>query len=144
MSMEESKYYVPSIDEFYAGFEFEFIPRNEQECVCRRKVSGSSLYYKGIFYPSSYRIITHNDSIRVKYLDKIDILDTGFEFIKENNGVEYFYYYSKTDVYQLTYSLDYIKITIKGISIDKNVDIFRGIIKNKSELKKILKMLCIA
>lgn len=114
--MLENKYYQPELWELHIGFEYE----------CRHGDTWSTCLYK----PSQQlegRIL--EDLIRVKYLDKEDIESLGFKFIMTS----YDGYWELGDI-TLGYSYD------KRLQIRKGTEtIFLGTIKNKSELKRILK-----
>ena len=137
----DKKFYVPEIAEFHVGFEYE------------EKSSG-------LWTPQTYNefspiinqeILTENDDwadtiagyikcqiIRVKYLDREDIESLGFKFdkwwISEEKGSIYAF-----DFYGLTFYHE--SKTIKIWLRDTGEDIFSGTIKNKSELKRLLKQL---
>ena len=121
--MESSKYYTPELSEFHVGFEYEHY--NE-------KIDS----WMPCFYDTMYDQ-RGNDSLdelnmekeRVKYLDMEDVKSLGFGY--DNN---------------LDYSLNGYFIWLNGDSSTSIVDddgerFFRGIIKNKSELKRILKQI---
>lgn len=125
--MEESKYYKPEIQEFHPGFEFE-----------EESVSGL-MYNKKIFrfnwFNLQKEIVEGLDSnkIRVKHLDREDIESLGWKFTNVNS--EYF-------------SLNGFNLTHRGsnyytIYEDKGADeySFRGHIKNKSELKRLMQQI---
>jgi hypothetical protein len=131
----EDKYYTPDISEFYEGFEWE------------QYLSGSNKEYQKMiftlkdvnFIVNCYLKSLQDGWIRVKYLDKEDIESEGFIFVINDGGWEYFSRYPK----QLSYYKDRpteIEIS-NGESYDERETYFQGIIKNKSELKRILKMI---
>lgn len=114
-----NKYYTPEIEEFHVGFEY---------------------YLKG---ENNKRILSTNCTVdtelsRVKYLDKEDIESLGFEGQKANSV------YFKKNGYRLVHWLDKpVRITtiLKLYSDGDEEVIFKGIIRNKSELKRLLKQL---
>ncbi len=128
-----NKYYTPDIEEFYVGFEYEelvsmkggsAVPEKEHHETWKKVVATKSHLIIGF---SEWPWIT-----RVKYLDKRDLEDLGF--IEEPCGS----YFEKGE-YQLYRDIHPIhNITIYA---DYPRTIFQGTIKNKSELKQILKML---
>lgn len=129
-----SKYYTPEIEEFHIGFEYEQEDINE---------GGSSIsWYKyTIKEGEAYiidQLITNEDlglSYRVKYLNKEDIESLGF---KQSETDPYWYDY-KNDRYWL-YKED--ENDWRWIIEDDQSEIsFAGTIKNKSELKKLMKQL---
>ena len=141
-----NKYYTPEIKEFHVGFEFEYMsvetngwvsidkdmwlrPKGAEETHLLRSVNEWD------------RCIKHADltKVRVKYLDREDIESLGWIYILDE--VNY-------------YKLNNFKLYYFGntfISIDKTdhskynyvaaYQYFRGTIKNKSELIKLMKQL---
>ncbi len=124
----ESKYYTPEIDEFHYGFEYESLTNNKW-------IKKISLLEGPLSRAEPWS--AHKDNFRVKCLDRKDIEDLGFKHI----GALWF-----EDV-----ELDCRIRKWKGLEIDIYVQwsrfdgtdslAFRGSIKNKSELKKLLKQL---
>lgn len=144
-----NKYYTPEIEEFYVGFEFEMKVifhnpnnRDESEEIIKEEVFMPCVWksfanMKDVFnieYDSLGNVdnITVPDSVRVKTLDREDIESLGFK-----QGKLPYQYFSDL--------LRIIKLEKENLySINANVDdhcLFYGTIKNKSELKKVLKML---
>jgi hypothetical protein len=145
----ENKYYTPSIKEFHVGFEYEQEDINE---------GGSSLsWYKyTIKEGEAYiidQLITNEDlglSYRVKYLDREDIESLGFTDYKhsvmdwwskkgyfDSVGGRY-----RFDEYKLRYNLKDQELHIEAFFGGSSEGmLFEGIIKNKSELKVLLKQL---
>lgn len=138
-----SKCYTPSIEEFHVGFEYELERFNDDTFLKE--------WIKYIFpTPFSFNDSTGQPDLvevfysqlncsRVKYLDQEDIESLGFKFEREEQ-TPYCkaYLYIKYTSYG-EYSLSKLEIT-DNISISFNdKSLFVGIIKNKSELKQILK-----
>lgn len=146
-----NKYYVPNIEEFRIGFEYEvYIPEKElwsTETFYLNKSHIDIIKYVNIQTENTLR------RVRVKYLDKEDIKSFGFTLVKEysdelvfqiNDG-EYCFY-------ELTLNIDDNKVNItqgcqskmsaKKLPIEQwnYFNIFFGEIKNKSELQQVLKM----
>ncbi len=142
-----NKYYRPDIEEFHVGFEYErFIPRSnttEEECWNQLSMSINYLSLDEI----DDEII--EKEIRVKYLDREDIENFGFVLVGksidlwfERKGI-----YLRDDGYHLNnIKLQYgthdqrLKITFLYVSGEEQIH-FEGTIKNKSELKKLMKQL---
>jgi len=122
------KYYTPTIEEFYVGFEYEVKWYNGKEDVwSKRSITD---WYQEL----------ENES-RVKYLDKEDIESLGWKHVggKMLNGAMQNYAISDRP-----YILYYAENNKTYLSIDigyEGTQIFRGAIKNKSELKKLMKQL---
>lgn len=132
--MEENKYYKPSLDELHIGFEFErlikmkggtMVPIEERCEVWDKEI---------INQHNLVQILTEwPNIIRVKYLDSEDIKSLGFT--SDPSGERYFefkWYQLYVDIHQ-----DF-NITIYN---DNPIIVFQGRVKNKSELKRILKMI---
>ena len=139
----KNKYYTPEIEEFCVGFECE--------------IQSSWGMQKGI-YPSILREDTLTgfqlqkigetetlkkviSGIRVKYLDKKDIESLGFSYYKTHPGMEQMEF--DKGEYELTYDPNFkgkqwLRINLEG---EGDVTLFSGSIKNKSELKVLLKQL---
>jgi len=129
-----SKYYTPTREEFYIGFE------------CEIKFGD---YWKNIIVGEDieemliYGIPKPNNS-RVKYLDKEDIESLGWEAIIDKQAsalgipqIFYIYRTKKDKIYKLRHSIpDHLVINGKYGGI-----IFDGRIKNKSEFKRLMKQL---
>ena len=142
----ENKYYTPEIEEFHVGFECE--------------IQSSWGMQKGI-YPSILREDTLTgfqlqkigetetlkkviSDIRVKYLDKKDIeslnykhkKDTQYSFVSKNSSIQL----HDKNRWHTKYNALTIYKHNKINPLDKT-SVFQGIIKNKSELKVLLKQL---
>jgi hypothetical protein len=127
----ENKYYTPALEEFHVGFEFE--------------VKVSSIWATNVVSPEHGLLTyaTNLEKFRVKYLDKEDIESLGG---KENawSGVDS--QWKQYDFGHLLLShggMSHYKISVPSAGEHTNKGfmhrwVFKGIIKNKSELKKIL------
>ena len=134
------KYYIPDISEFHVGFEFEYT-KDDGTLI-------KSTDFNFSFYNDDTDTVTEVEgkikekSIRVKYLDREDIEECGFnetsnEDMADNNG----YLFTKEDKDFITAWIELRFWTnSKRVQI-KKIDgiVFDGIIKNKSEFKRILK-----
>lgn len=147
---EEIKYYTPKIEEFHVGFEV-MVP-NEKGHYNTAIINAIALEL--IASRANYNEIKHNnlmlkyEEFRVKYLDQEDIESFGFRksyapsYITDEM-VELYSTDGEKDWYNLKLEDNNIIITKCHIynDITDNWDqecIFKGIIKNKSELKTIL------
>jgi len=137
---EDIKYYTPDISEFHVGFEFErFYNYYESE-----DSEAFNMWIKYEFNPNILSVCfkdletldqeIHSDKIRVKFLDKEDIEDLGFEYGEysklQYEGLIVDLFNKVENIYQIWVTGDMYK--------DK---VFEGRIKNKSELKKLLTQL---
>lgn len=140
--MENNKYYTPSINEIHSGFIIEALHSND---FYFDELSNGWTEIELSLYDLSrqFNLITLYEAIirkwiRVKCLDKEDIELFGFEF-KKHNGINTFV----KDHFYINWFDSEKKSEVVGIyAYDKSIDyesqLFRGIIKNKSELKFIL------
>ena len=148
----ENKYYTPSIEEFFVGFECEWQSKIRQESWNKQicdvdliNIAYDSFEHSDIEEP-------FNEQFRVKYLDSSDIEELGFNykdkklistnysFLKELNKNEV----CKIDVYWQMQKIERENLVriYKGNKYEfPYTEIFRGNIKNKSEFKKVLNML---
>ena len=141
--MKNDKYYTPDISEFYEGFEFEELIENDDETEEWYQV----VYHTNDFITDDGWIIQSpiydrgiEDWIRVKYLDKEDIESLGFEHDQTTKDGSYFYKGSLIDDNQWSLCKNGLSIDIYDIN-NKSDFRFNGTIKNKSELKRLLKQL---
>ncbi len=149
----KDKYYTPTKEEFYIGFEYEFSYGNDfkKYIYDGRQVLTSESYYDdhGCEYDAVEDDLKY---MRVKYLDRSDIEDLGFND-KHYDGIQprdtYFKIKTNDDVYQITVYWNMLRDDRENlVRIYKGklhnypyTEIFRGDIKNKSELKILLKQL---
>ena len=142
--MKDKLYYTPELEEFHPGFKYEMCLRNKEGATFWQRRTVGPQGWQGIWsIPFSI-----NKGYRVKYLDKEDIESLGFvydktstknqwKFYKDNIGLMY-----RPKTNQIgTCTLDPMKSDfMKKHSIDDK-HVFMLTTKNKSELKKLLKML---
>lgn len=167
LDVNVSKYYTPTIDEFYIGFEYErYIDSSWEELIF--DIDYEDENWNDLFHTN---FCIANNTVRVKYLDKTDIESLGFVEVK---ALDEFISISKH-----TYCLNKSK-NIECLTVENNLQnipqeqmswnkpyyliitnvgniwivdsgitgpnyqyskLFSGIIKNKSELVKLLKQL---
>lgn len=145
---ENNKYYTPSIEEFHVGFECELRNFDNGEWrsyvfslnqVCFDK-DGNTKEHAVVFW------IKHGE-VRVKYLDTADIEECGF--VLDETSVKYGNCF---DFKKAPYVITVNKLTNTSVTIGKMVNseyenngnnyvLFTGTIKNKSELKRLMKQL---
>jgi hypothetical protein len=164
----ETKYYTPSIDEFCIGFEYEyslmghrFVKENN---TLVNRTEPVKHWIKGIVEDiDTLKMLEVNfintDRLRVKYLDKVDIESLGFEeedysdldIGKFTKVYATFGKNKDTKLYGATLFTGNI-VDSTYIKIDGAISpgpimgylgrtIFKGNIKNKTELGKLLKQL---
>lgn len=131
----ENKYYTPSIEEFFVGFEFE-----RRNLLDRRKWVECT--FKDGECAEQY---CNEEEGRVKYLDSSDIEELGFKLVFSDIGIECWKlgdFELRTDVDLGAYidSDNLYSIFYNPYGKQYNC-VFSGIIKNKSEFRKVLNML---
>jgi len=146
----ENKYYKPTIEEFHVGFEFyhKEIKYTTTAIDSSRKNNGVLASPVGSKKRVEFRKeLGTFDSIRVKHLNKEDIESFGFNHVGDNlNGTMPVYLTSVTTINHNfpTRLMSNDTTTWELSNVDKDVEgsdkyiLFRGTIKNKSELKRIL------
>jgi hypothetical protein len=137
--MEDKKYYVPEIEEFCVGFEFESREMDFELGTLKdwQKVAVNTNSNKnfGKYTLEHIEKLLESESIptiRVKYLDAQDIIDLGFEYT--NNGRDLV----KDDIRIRLYIGKEFKIVHVCIYMH-DYTVFKGEIKNISEFKKTVK-----
>jgi hypothetical protein len=148
----KSKYYTPEIEEFCIGFEYEVVYEDNS---VYKYIFGEDLENSDGFIPwiSPNTLLTYlaKKYIRVRYLDREDIKSLGFTD-KDLNIPTKFSFYKKTDnniIYEIktywdmdrTKRENLIRVFKGTLHNYPYTEIFRGNIKNKSELIKLLKQL---
>ena len=126
--MNDERYYTPEPEEFHVGFEYEW--RSYAGCQWKKELEGEANYLTEVlteFLPSG--------NCRVKYIDREDIESLGWKYDEEKC---HFTYGESLSLYHLS------SIHKVNILNNRDADTFRGTVKNKSELKKVMKMLGIA
>ena len=138
----ENKYYTPTIEEFHVGFECEvygFNPNNRLNNNFGKK------WEKITFSIEDINLLKDKylDSFRVKYLDREDIESLGWTS-DDNKTV----YYKGNHMLLYREEEHEISIAIADPSKDKDMmislrsnEVYKITIKNKSELKRLLKQL---
>jgi hypothetical protein len=132
----ESKYYTPDISEFHVGFECEQYDNNSKEWkkYTVDKYTWSSNGIWKLFYDNP------EESFRVKYLDKEDI--ESLDFILDEEGPQCYITFKKDNLWLQygSFSRDESQqLSIQNLELGEFV--FFGTVKNKSELKTLLKWL---
>lgn len=137
------KYYIPKIEEFFVGLEYEMW--NYDKEIYQKYI----MEFPDFYYPVVINQIKE-EKLRVKYLDFKDIESLGFEYDESGLQETYCIYNfisrkSDTRIYfnnktmSIGISVPDLSRTPTSENIFKRSILFQGIIKNKSELKRILK-----
>ncbi len=135
----KDKYYTPEAGELTIGMEVELL----------HSTNGWVKYINPDIKPLDANSL--KEGVRVKFLDREDIESLGFNRIEEcenynNNESTYQKRVSDDEIYCLVFHYDINKVTIsvhdKDIKTNMSVERkFQGTLKNKSELKQVLKMI---
>lgn len=126
MTKENNNYYTPSIEEFHVGFEYDQTMVDNFWNI----ISWEKLIFNE---NNNFELIKKFKNLyRVKYLDQSDIESLGWK-----KSPKYSFYEYKE--HQLFFSN--IKNPVIAIYPGFGDFSFKGIIKNKSELKKLMSML---
>lgn len=160
----DKKFYVPSIEEFFVGFEYEYYYNPIRYKIIDDKIqTWEKKVYKGDDFAGLHKnvgeewkydvfaqingLLYLEDLVRVKYLDTSDIEELGFTVIKtKENAFEAIKKFNFTyedctteGEYNIIVGGDkYCVIKLKDIG---ETTLFRGEIKNKNVLKQVFKML---
>jgi len=129
----ENKYYTPDISEFHIGFEFE---SNYTLFSKDREWTKHTLDHNDGWFWEEWYVDAVPTEFRVKYLDREDIESLGFEEVP-NVPIDWF----EKDDWRLYKQGTEVSIKKAGEAFHIHFGIFEGVIKNKSELKKVLKMI---
>jgi hypothetical protein len=137
----ENKHYVPKIEEFHIGFEYETMYLQDYDTWKKEILEENDIEY---FY-SSYFGDAVPSEFRVKYLDDEDVISLGFNQITHdcfNLDVPLYRGREKQEVRLIIRQtvLIYLAQDEKYNDTD-TTNLFTGTIKNKSELKRLLKQL---
>lgn len=131
----DNLYYTPEISEFYVGFEYDEFKWNigEEGRFVTEIYDGYLPLKEDVEGTDGIEEYIKLNEVRVRYLDKSDIEELGFE-LKYSDSNLY-----KKEYYSLYYEKEH-RICIMQ-TIGRPHVMFDGIINNKSELIKVLKML---
>lgn len=149
----QEKYYTPTFEEFYPGFEFEV--KVENDTWSKFKWTEYSSF--GLTHKSSNEVWTlfgkfEDGSVRVKYLDREDIEDVlknyGWDVLDDyySNGGFKNNFLSQCEVKVEAHHPGYPMLFIYKkdgrwtVELDENRRFHEISIKNKSELKKVMQM----
>jgi hypothetical protein len=149
--MENNLYYIPTIEEFHVGFEYEIKIKDTWKLMNTSVSSFSAISdYDGTSYLEEDLI---NNDIRVKYLDQSDIESLGWKLSNQYDGAWWEWDKLIPDAEEMWHPLGNWKYRL---SLDENMKVhidgrnpsnggqtkkFNGTIKNKSELIKLMKQL---
>lgn len=152
----DKKHYTPTIDEFRVGFEYEQLHLNDHPAWKGEPTTWNKEIVTEHDLFEDFQDCMENGLIRVKYLDMEDIESLGWtdfqhsvnDWYKWNKTVECPISFYTYQALLLQHDIPSSGIRIIGYEYehemkeDKNgVNLFRGTIKNKSELKKLMTQL---
>ncbi len=136
----KDKYYTPEIEEFCVGLEFEykypFSAYADKEKIDFQPFAWDSPTQQVVFCKNGIMIGGyHISEFRVKYLDRSDIESLGYEIIQDEHNCQWFK--NANGNIEIGLENDY-HLTIR---FTQSFGLFSGTLKNKSELKRLLKQL---
>lgn len=143
------KHYVPSIEEFHVGFEYELLTTVQEK---RHGSIVNTKQFRTKVVKDLSNSVTYNlkedlraSWVRVKYLDKEDIESLGFEYNggkMVKNFQDRFHIVDGNRQLNLvyTYGNKLLRLDVEDlVMFEESYNyLFQGIVKNKSELKRIL------
>ena len=137
------KYYTPEIEEFHPGFEFESY--NNLDWYHKKDVSGwNKIVYDKVAYMKhpidQIKAALGRKWARVKYLDQEDMESLGFEETYDDAEGNVYYELGGIALWTAEHLRENITI-IDNVTEREDNAIFKGVVKNKSELKRILKQI---
>lgn len=134
----EEKYYTPRIEEFHIGFEFEYRSSIYDKTWHKWNIEDYSVNKKSLdqfpFNINSSEIDMYE--FRVKYLDQEDIESLGWVYDTSN-----IFYKNKYCLIINDIRLGSIEIILDNSESTVDFNLFNGTVKNKSELRKLMKQL---
>lgn len=143
--MENSKYYELTESDLEIGLECEYITSNNR--WVKFKIDSFSTMANIVYNKDKTYSLSEN--WRIKYLDRSDIEELGWEHDQTTKDGAVFYIGTLMSKYQWSLTAynalqrlggDYTLIGITDINNNSDNE-FYGTVKNKSELKKLMKML---
>lgn len=137
--MKNNLYYPPTIEEFYVGFEYEIKIKDNW-----RKKSTTISDFSPISDYDGMSILEEDlisNIIRVKTLDQSDIESLGWQEFTYKS-IDGFIMFEKLLTINYNYKEPVVDISYLPMFEKQGLSrIFRGIIKNKSELNKLMQQL---
>ena len=135
----EDKYYTPDIEEFHQWFEYEYKGPEDSEWHKELfKIDGS--------HPN-LKWFRNNDMVRVKYLDQEDIESLGWNLVRKSIDL-WFEKEGRFDMGSWTaykaylrYGLHDNRMSMGVYDMSDEISTFKGIVKNKSELQRLMKQI---
>jgi len=152
----DNKYYTPSIEEFHVGFEYEVFNKTEKYLKGGLTTFpiDTKLDWTVFTFPDPYvgyeiPEIFKQYTLRVKYLDREDIQSLGWTYVGRSIDdwytIEGMFEIGKWTSYEVQMHCDYRnkdrRMFINAIDRGEDCSIFKGTIKNKSELRKLMEQL---
>lgn len=149
--MKDKKYYIPEIEEFHVGFEYQETYRDRNNLGWIDSIYKTTDNINRFFELNIPKENTIDGILRVKYLDKEDIESLGFKLSLIESSI--FLFKEKIRLFphleKTTIGINFnglnSQILIFNIpdenKIPAGINLFIGNIKNKSELKILLKQL---
>jgi hypothetical protein len=138
MEKDKVKYYTPEMDEIFTGLECE-VKNDDGEW--QKYNFAKRVRFLDFLQVVLFTKHLKNNAVRAKCLDKDDIEECGWRQMGEDYQYIIDVDNSNREVFVLWFvgDVDKIKIFYKTLNGNYELDHFRGTIKNKAELKFIMK-----
>ncbi|HYE68026.1 MAG TPA: hypothetical protein VEA58_05400 [Anaerovoracaceae bacterium] len=136
----KNKYYTPEIEEFHPGFAFEWYDGDEWQYIICPEVN---IEFSIDDTYESISSLINQEKIRVKYLDLEDIKELGWKVYADKDREIFFIKNAHILKFSHDFSLlIYVKPEDDTLESLYQASIrFEGTIRNKSELRRLMKML---
>lgn len=137
-----AEYYVPEKSEFHEGFIFEYreeISSDEWNELEFKQVMFDGEHGLDWFKSSGHKLIPTMEHFRVKHLDHDDIIELGGELMHEEHYNHNKLFHLENHSVILNPKNGWCVITVRSKERQEDYTAFVGTIKNKSELRRILK-----
>lgn len=130
-----SAYYTPTVDEFHVDFECEWQSKIRNESWNKQICDADLVNIAYGEFEHADEDEPFSEQFRVKYIDKEDCISLGLELKIWDNGSGYF---TKGNYTIGIYVTD-LFCTVSQNDFGNNIMRFSGNLKNKSELKRVLR-----
>lgn len=135
---DEEKYYTPELTEFHLGFEFEYFYDNKW---CTHIFGKLKFIHKELDQYEDELMKVCHAICRVKYLDREDVESCMWMLDEAASDAQFTKYYDEDKGRELVYCQSIGKYKILSFEYLEKDTLFFGVIKNKSELKKIMQQI---
>lgn len=147
----KDEYYTPVIEEFHVGFEFEYLNKDFSDTDWVKTIFDPETCSGYLWKTEDFTELIEKYLVRVKYLESKGIEELGWEIlgsdwynlISVSGELGYFNYVRLKLFGKNSFIKGYRANPITSPKTEQEY-LFQGEIKNKSELKKLMKQLSLA